>query len=73
MSSSLYLTPLPCKYYHPNSTVLGHTKYVFSNIHCTFIAERFRQLTKNNNRIPRTTSAFKAVVETAGSGAKEVC
>ena len=57
--------------------VLGHTNMLFSyvkfNIHCTCIAERFRQLTKNNNRIPRTTSAFKAVVEAAGSGAKEVC
>ena len=36
------------------------------------IPERFRQLIKNTNRIPRTTSAFKTVVETAGSGGREV-
>ena len=34
--------------------------------------DRFRQLTKNTNRIPRTTGAFKAVVEAAGAGGKEV-
>lgn len=29
-------------------------------------------MTKNTNRIPRTSGAFKTVVEAAGSGAREV-
>jgi hypothetical protein len=36
------------------------------------VTERFHQLTKNSNRIPRTTREFKAVVEKAAAGAKEV-
>ena len=44
-------------------------------IHIIFLfhlifTERFRQLTKNTNRIPRTTGAFKTVVDAAGSGGK---